>query len=815
MQPSALLPAVGACFVLALSFPALAAAQEWTPERVAEATRLQEIVFLRERVARQNPWGSSTNFAWGEVLSGKVSGLGDSGDLLSAAAAKDGECGLRLALNAETPDSTWRVTLQPELIGPVTFRDRSKPYFDVYGYRPRGALEFDLRGNAKGRGLGVTFACTDRSAKRAPLTPIAPCLADGEGWQHVVIPIADMDLGGPDTLLHVAERLVIGSDKFSGSLEVDMDNIVLRSDGPEPERGPVRVDHVGYAPQGRKIGLVAGSRLFGLDGARFVIRPVDAAGLWVAGDPVFRGQLELRAPFEPVVYGEWVYEADFTPVREPGRYVLEVPGVGASVPFFVHEGVYDYLFYHLERFFFFQRNGCALPPANAFEWARGEIYTDPIPFASDESKTRLVRHGWIDAGDSRIFPHTTRIGPLLLAWEMSREKHSDGQLNIPESGNGVPDLLDEVRWHVEFLREVQLENGACLGYLMTGRRGGNPEKGYDVGYENDPDPRFIRDDRFSYAESVRICACFAMMARCLQAYDAEAAQTYRGCALRAWDWARANEPQAAGGRGEDWRDDVFWAAVELWRLTKAPSFHAVIVDLAGLEPQWDSNAWKDDSTPFAWISYALDPDADAALRDLFLKRFVGQLDVLFDLSAADPYGVAVYPHGWFHSPARMGETAWLLLTAWRFTGQERYRALAEEYLHYIGGRNCYRLCTITNVAPESVSTPFHMLEWTPKRTAWFPGCMPYMATDYSGNLSRFVARRWRDTRVNWYFSEPCIGFNHGATAAVMLLMDGRRYNDMLRTGAFPGTQPYRPGLPFAPSHNVPWGAEPVVARPRG
>jgi len=46
-------------------------------------------------------------------------------------------------------------------------------------------------------------------------------------------------------------------------------------------------------------------------------------------------------------------------------------------------------------------------------------------------------------------------------------------------------------------------------------------------------------------------------------------------------------------------------------------------------------------------------------------------------------------------------------------------------------------------------------------------------------------------------------------------MNGRRYDDMLRTGAFPGTEPYRPGLPFAPSHNVPWGAEPVVPRRSG
>jgi hypothetical protein len=786
----------------------LAVAQEWTPERVAEATRLNTITFFAERTERQNPWGVTPHFAWSETIRGRVSGLGGSTDFLSPDAAKDGGQGLRFGITADEPDSAWRIMLQPELIDPPQGRDRGKPFFDVYGYRPQGTLEFDLRGDARGRGLGVTFGSPHRSAERAPLTPLDPYLGAGMGWQHVVVPVADMDLGGPGTWLQVAERLVIGSDAANGSVRIDLDNIVLRSDGPEPERGPVRVDHVGYHPAGRKVGLVAGSRLFGLGGAPFFVRNA-------RGERVHEGRLALRGAFEPRVYGEWVYAADFTPVSAPGRYVLVVPGVGESVPFFVSDAVYDYLYHHLARFFMFQRNGCALPPRNAFEWARGEIYTQPIPFASDESKTRIVRHGWIDAGDSRIFPQTSRVGPLLLAWEMSRDRHFDGQLNIPESGNGIPDMLDEVRFHVEFLREVQLEDGRCLGYLITGKGGGNPTNGYDVGYENDPDPRFIRDDRFSFDEHVRICACLAMMARCLQGYDAQAAATYRDCALRAWEWARANEPAQGGRRGMNWQDDTLWAAVELWRLTKEPAFLAVVRELAGVQPQWDTNAWKDDSAHLAWISYSLDPEADPQVRQSFLNRFTSALQIVFRYSDEDPYGVAVYPQGWFHSPARVGETAWLLLTAWHFTREDRYRDLAAEYLHYIDGRNCYRLCGITNVAPESYSTPFHMLEWTPQRKAWSPGCIPYLSVDMSANLSRFVARRVRDTRVNWYFGEPCIGFNFGATAAVMMLMSGAHYDDMLQTGAFPGTQPYRPGLPFAPSQNIPWGAAPVVRRKAG
>ena len=62
-------------------------------------------------------------------------------------------------------------------------------------YRPQGALEFDLRGSAKGRGLGVAFVSAHRFAKRVRLTPLDSFVADGEDWQHVVIPVATMEVG--------------------------------------------------------------------------------------------------------------------------------------------------------------------------------------------------------------------------------------------------------------------------------------------------------------------------------------------------------------------------------------------------------------------------------------------------------------------------------------------------------------------------------------------------------------------------------------------------------------------------------------------
>ncbi|MCK4283685.1 MAG: glycoside hydrolase family 9 protein [Candidatus Brocadiae bacterium] len=804
---------IGSFLLSVLPPGALGAERRWTPAEVEEATRLNDIVFFKERTTRETTRGAQRWYLWSNAVSGEVDGLSSAATSLpSSEAAKDDKLGLRLDLNIRGENPVWHIQIAAEITPPIGSIARTKNLFDAYAYRPRGALEFDLRGAARGKGLAVAFYMPSRRSEMPQWTPLDPYLSDATDWQHVAVPVAAMDLSNPKSNLHVASRLLIGGRGYAGKLQVDLDNIVLHSDGPEPERGPVRLNHVGYLPAARKVAFVAGSRLLNLDGRPFMVRAVGRT----TDEPVFRGALKLRAAFEPEVYGEWVYEADFSALQGPGRYVLEVPGVGRSVGFYVHEAVYDYLYYHMARMFMYQRSGdCALPEKNAFEWARGPCYTDPTPFQSDPTKTRRILHGWIDAGDARVYPHGFATGRLMQGWEMTQASHFDGQLNLPESGNGIPDFLDELRWKVTYFREMQLDSGACIGYVMPSTRSGsNPDLGRDKGWDSDPDPRLILDKRLTYDRSVRLGSCMAAMARMIEPYDPQDAAAFAAAALRAWTWAEGNAPRTEAGRQPGWQDDIFWFAVEMWRLTGDERFHKVVRNFAGTEGRWDSNAWKNDSAPLAWVSYALDPRADPAIRSDFIRRFAGQLDVLFDLSSRDPYAVAVYPHGWYHAPSRIGHTAALLLTAWKLTGQDRYRDLAQEYVHYICGRNIYRLCDISNVAEETFSTPFNMYEWIPGRTAWMPGYVAYMSVDQGGNLSRFVARRVRVTRWNWFFGEPAIGMNHGMVIASMMLMEGKRYDDLIHQGAFPGVKPVRPGLPFpATPVEGPWGAEPVIPGP--
>ena len=87
-----ILAVVVLCMCFASAAPAQAAGSEWTPEKVAEATRLGEITFFREKTTRETNRGPQRWYLWAGVDSGEVTGLESAaGRLPSAEAARSGE----------------------------------------------------------------------------------------------------------------------------------------------------------------------------------------------------------------------------------------------------------------------------------------------------------------------------------------------------------------------------------------------------------------------------------------------------------------------------------------------------------------------------------------------------------------------------------------------------------------------------------------------------------------------------------------------------------------------------------------------------
>ncbi len=191
--------------------------------------------------------------------------------------------------------------------------------------------------------------------------------------------------------------------------------------------------------------------------------------------------------------GAEVLDCDFSDVTANGNYKLVVDGIGSSYPFKIGtDAVWD-AYYNVARALYHQRSGIRLaPPYTASGYIRpvnqntkvtsddgtnfaGKLlYSDysymdwadadgggasQAAIRTAASGKTLDVAGWYhDAGDWDSYWTHQRVPMMLMAaWEFAPDRFGDNELNIPESGNGIPDLLDEASWLIKFNYRLRKE----------------------------------------------------------------------------------------------------------------------------------------------------------------------------------------------------------------------------------------------------------------------------------------------------------------------------------------------------------------------
>jgi endoglucanase len=176
---------------------------------------------------------------------------------------------------------------------------------------------------------------------------------------------------------------------------------------------------------------------------------------------------------------------DFTKLDTPDTYfVYDADRKLRSATFRIDPHVYRDVLKAAMRMYFYQRAGFAKqqPQADAC-WADGPAFlgqdqdsqAHDVTARGDASKVRNLSGGWFDAGDTNKYVTlaATPVHQLLQAYQTNPGAFTD-DFNIPESGNGVPDVLDEVRWELDWLQRMQFDNGSValkvgeLGYGVPG-----------------------------------------------------------------------------------------------------------------------------------------------------------------------------------------------------------------------------------------------------------------------------------------------------------------------------------------------------------
>ena len=218
--------------------------------------------------------------------------------------------------------------------------------------------------------------------------------------------------------------------------------------------------------------------------------------------------------------GAEVYECDFSDFTTEGDYVLAIDGIGCSMPFKIKSDVYRDAFYTSVRGLYHNRSGIALEAAHT-DFTRPAPHNPSITpgfqgrlkytksrfvdwkdenHSSDDKSTieaeilgELPTWGWYqDAGDwDGYFSHMRVPALLMFTYELSPENYVDGELTIPESGNGLPDMLDEAGWLVRYFqrtRQLIMDKGYGSGGI--GARVAGDWFGHDTGTQNVGTPSY-------------------------------------------------------------------------------------------------------------------------------------------------------------------------------------------------------------------------------------------------------------------------------------------------------------------------------------
>jgi hypothetical protein len=402
--------------------------------------------------------------------------------------------------------------------------------------------------------------------------------------------------------------------------------------------GHIHVDQFGYLPAERKVavlgdpqvGFNAGDRY--LPGKELEVRRVADDTIAFHGAPAVFDEGKTDA-----ISGDRGWWFDFTPVNEPGNYYIVDPASGVRSPAFrVAADVYQTVLRAAVRMYYYQREDTAhVAPWAEAPWRDGPAFPQDrvaraIGTPDDPATARDLSGGWADAGDTNKYPSFLGevIHPLLYAWSANPAAFTD-DFNIPESGNGLPDLLDEVKWELDWLMKMQDTDGGVFIKMGMAAKSGDWPSGRAVSPPSlDRRPRYYAPK--CSASTIIAAGVFAHAARVYAGFAPwkPFAVELRERAERAWQWyvshprsydcdtraimsGNANLTPAA----QDAAEAV--AAMHLWVLTGEERFHAAFRDKMETMRQLSDPAWSyyrmgQGETLF---DYLRQPGADRATRE--------------------------------------------------------------------------------------------------------------------------------------------------------------------------------------------------------
>ncbi|MET8546708.1 glycoside hydrolase family 9 protein [Kitasatospora sp. NPDC004799] len=496
---------------------------------------------------------------------------------------------------------------------------------------------------------------------------------------------------------------------------------------------PVRVNQLGYLPDGPKRATVVSSATAPLS---WQLR--DASGAQVAaGTTAVHGADRAS--------GQSTHLVDFGAYTGTGTGFTLVVGGQASHPFDIAASLYDGLRADSLSFFYQQRSGITIDASlagGAYARPAGHLGVAPnkgdtsVPCQAGVCDYRLdVRGGWYDAGDQGKYVVNGGIATWELVNSFERARRSGGDaalgdatLRVPERGNGVPDVLDEARWELDFLLRMQVPAGRPMAGMAFHKVQDDKWTALPTRPELDSEQRELHKP--STAATLNLAATAAQCARVYAPYDPAFAARCLDAAERAWAAAEANPAVLApagdstgGGAYEDAdvSDEFYWAAAELLATTGESRYRDAVTSSPHHTKPVDGFWWGGTATlgriTLATVpGVALPADDVTRLRGLLTAAADQHLSTMAGQGYAVPLAADAYVWG---SNSSVANNAMVLAVAYELTGAQRYRAGALESLDYLLGRNALDRSYVSGYGERASENQHHRF-WAHQNDASLP-----------------------------------------------------------------------------------------------
>jgi endoglucanase len=418
-----------------------------------------------------------------------------------------------------------------------------------------------------------------------------------------------------------------------------------------------------------------------------------------------------------------VQKLDFTEVVKNGHYYLKQNDL-KSATFTINSFPFEDIYQTALRSYYIQRCGVSLKDKSGLSHEACHLQDATIATtagAASHGEHLQATGGWHDAGDfgKYIAPASATVNRLLSLYEDNPNLFTDGQLDIPESSNGVPDILDEVKFELEWMLTMQRQDGAVYRKLSGAQwpTVGSPDL--------DDQPRFVYG--VSSPETAKFASSLAIAARAYKAIDPDSAARYLKAAEKAWSWLATLQTQYIDIQPNDDKgsgkyllsqidleptlktdaDDRLAAAIELYLSTHKAEYESYIEENM-LDFNYTLYEWKDiTALSFYHLMQQDSNPSFSNIRKRVRTALIKSADRLLASNKSNPYGLASTRFIW-GSNKMVAEEGITLVHAYTIKKDEAYLKAAVEQLDYLLGKNPLDISYVSGFGDNSVRFPNHL-----------------------------------------------------------------------------------------------------------